>query len=152
MDAYDKLKPYGISISGCIDGFSRKIIWLKASPICSDPKVIAGFYMKTVESLRGFPLCLRSDMGTENGAVEDLQIFLRQQSILRQSSMTPFIYGTSQANQRIELWWSILRKHNSQYWMNLFQELKDDGKFTGSFVHKSLIRFCFLNLIQVGLV
>ena len=23
MDSYDKLKPYGIAINGCIDGFSR---------------------------------------------------------------------------------------------------------------------------------
>ena len=27
-DGYDKLKPYGFPIHGCIDGWSRKIIWL----------------------------------------------------------------------------------------------------------------------------
>ena len=30
IDGYDKLKPYGISIHGAIDGFSRRIIWLKS--------------------------------------------------------------------------------------------------------------------------
>lgn len=25
-DVYDKLKPFGIAISGCIDGFSRKVM------------------------------------------------------------------------------------------------------------------------------
>lgn len=39
MDSYDKLKPYGICINGCIDGFSRQIIWLRAGPTSSDPKV-----------------------------------------------------------------------------------------------------------------
>lgn len=29
VDGYDKLKPFGVAISGCIDGFSRKIMWLK---------------------------------------------------------------------------------------------------------------------------
>ena len=29
IDGYDKLKPYGFPIHGCIDGFSRKIIWMK---------------------------------------------------------------------------------------------------------------------------
>ena len=28
LDCYDKLKPYGFCISGCIDGFSREMIWL----------------------------------------------------------------------------------------------------------------------------
>ena len=30
IDSYDKLKPYGICINGCIDGYSRYIIWLEA--------------------------------------------------------------------------------------------------------------------------
>lgn len=29
IDCYDKLSRYGIKIHGCIDGFSRQIIWLK---------------------------------------------------------------------------------------------------------------------------
>ena len=29
MDGNDKLKPYGISIHGCIDGYSRKVLWLQ---------------------------------------------------------------------------------------------------------------------------
>lgn len=39
MDSYDKLKPYGICINGCIDGFSRHIIYLRAGSTSSDPKV-----------------------------------------------------------------------------------------------------------------
>ena len=29
MDGYDKLKPYGFAIHGCIDGLSRRLIWLQ---------------------------------------------------------------------------------------------------------------------------
>ncbi|CAH0563093.1 unnamed protein product [Brassicogethes aeneus] len=59
-----------------------------------------------------------------------------------------FIYGTSQCNQRIESWWSMLRKHSAQFWMNLFQGLKEDGHFTGSALDKALIQFCFLGILQ----
>ena len=40
---YDNLKTNGISINGCIDGFSRKIIWLEAYYTSSDPLVVAGY-------------------------------------------------------------------------------------------------------------
>lgn len=30
MDGYDKLKPYGIAISGCIDSFSHYVVWMEA--------------------------------------------------------------------------------------------------------------------------
>ena len=42
IDGYDKLKPYGICISGCIDGFSRKMIWLNTHSTNSDLRLIAG--------------------------------------------------------------------------------------------------------------
>eukprot|EP00794_Sanderia_malayensis_P001193 gene1193-564_t len=29
VDGYDKLKPYGFPIHGCIDGFSRRILWFQ---------------------------------------------------------------------------------------------------------------------------
>ncbi|KAF3847309.1 hypothetical protein F7725_020337 [Dissostichus mawsoni] len=32
--------------------------------------------------------------------------------------------------------------------MNLFQTLQEDGHFTGDFLDKSLIQFCYLNLVQ----
>lgn len=43
VDAYDKLKPYGLCISGCIDGFSRHIMWLNMYHTSSNPRVIARY-------------------------------------------------------------------------------------------------------------
>lgn len=40
IDSYDKLKRYGICINGCVDGFSRRIIWINAYNTSSDPQVI----------------------------------------------------------------------------------------------------------------
>lgn len=41
IDGHDKLKPFGFSIHGCIDGFSRRLIWLEVSTINKNPEVIA---------------------------------------------------------------------------------------------------------------
>ena len=31
MDGYDKMKPFAITVSGCVDGYYRNIIWLARS-------------------------------------------------------------------------------------------------------------------------
>ncbi|KAG5879819.1 hypothetical protein JTB14_007671 [Gonioctena quinquepunctata] len=136
IDSYDKLKPYGIAINGCIDGFSRNVLWLKAAFTNNAPAVISGYFMNTVESLGGCPKMIRTDMGTENGYVEQMQNFFGDRNL-----GAIFIYGRSTANQRIESWWNILRKRTAQFWMNLFKSLKDNGHFNGSFIDKSLVQF-----------
>lgn len=150
VDSYDKLKRYGICINGCIDGFSRHIIWLRAGCSSSDPKVIAGYYLDAIRQLGGCPETIRTDNGTENGNVEKIQVILTDLYRNNAGNKPAFIYGRSTANQRIESWWSILRKHNSQYWITLFETLRDDGLFDGSYLDKSLIQFCFMDIIQVS--
>lgn len=146
MDSYDKLKRYGIAINGCIDGFSRYVIWLRAGRTSSDPKVIAGYYLDALKEVNGCPLRIRADFGTENGAVSAIQTVMLED--LREGPY--FIYGRSTANQRIESWWSILRKQNAQFWMNFFQTMRDDYLFDGTFLDKALCQFCFLEIIQVS--
>ena len=48
MDRYDKIKPYGFEIHDTIDGFSRKILWLRVSSSKNNPKVIASSYMDCI--------------------------------------------------------------------------------------------------------
>lgn len=70
-DGYDKLKPYGFPIHGCIDGWSRKIIWLHMAR--------ASFYLQSVQTY-GCPMKLRSDCGTENGIMAGMQCEFRSSS------------------------------------------------------------------------
>lgn len=150
MDGYDKLKPYGIAIHACIDGFSRYVVWMEAYNTNNDPKVIADYYISTVTRLGGCPERLRADPGTENGHVKEMQVFLRRNHTDHYAGESSFMYGCSTANQRIESWWGIFRKQSGQFWMDIFQTLRDDGHFSGDFLDKNLIQFCFLNLVQVG--
>lgn len=71
LDSYDKLKPFGICVNGCIDGFPRKIIWMNAFTTSSDPKIIGGYYMEAVQRLGGCLRIVRGGRGTENVKVRD---------------------------------------------------------------------------------
>lgn len=149
IDGYDKLSPYGIAIHGCIDGFSRNIVWLEAYKSNSDPKVIASYYVNAIKIHDECPRLIRADHGTENGHVKQVQQFLRRNENDSFAGENSFVYGRSTSNQRIESWWGILRKQNAQFWMNIFEEIKDEDLFSGDFLDKCLIQFCFLNIIQV---
>ena len=54
IDSYDKLKPYDNCVNGCIDGYSRYIIWLEAFKTNSDPAVIGSYFMSAVEWRMGY--------------------------------------------------------------------------------------------------
>ena len=66
VDGFDKLKPYGFPIHGCVDGWSRKIIWLKVTKSNNHPDIITNFFLNCVEKLGGFPVKLRTDCGKDD--------------------------------------------------------------------------------------
>lgn len=149
MDSYDKLKRYGICINGCVDGFSRKVLWLKAYSTSSDPKVIAGYFMEAVDEYKGCPRIIRADKGTENADTCTIQRLLRQDGTDTFAGEKSFLYGRSTMNQRIEYWWSFLRKECTEFWIDFLTGLKNEGHYDGDFIDKNLIIFSFLGIIQV---
>lgn len=44
VDGYDKLKPFGFCIHGCIDGYSRRIMWLEVASSNNNPAIVAKYY------------------------------------------------------------------------------------------------------------
>ncbi|XP_061600124.1 uncharacterized protein LOC133462737 [Cololabis saira] len=148
VDGYDKLKPFGIAISGCIDGFSRKVLWLKCGKSNNDPRVIAQNYIECVAEFGVCPMRLRTDCGTENGLMAALHCSLRSEHTDEFAGAKSHMYGTSTSNQRIESWWSYFRKQRSQFWMDLFSDLRERHLFNGSYEHTNLLRYCFLDVLQ----
>ena len=55
IDGHDKLKPYGLSIYGCIDGYSRQIIWLRVASTNKVPELIAKYYLDALKQILGKP-------------------------------------------------------------------------------------------------
>ena len=91
MDGYAKLKPFGIAIHICIDGYSRQIIWLEAYYSNNNPRIVLGYYLKVVKEKEGCPRKIRADHGTEN-----------RNSPVSFAGEGSFIYGQNTTNQRIE--------------------------------------------------
>lgn len=151
VDGYDKLKPFGFAISGCIDGFSRRVMWLTCGHTNNDPAVIAHNFISCVQRMGVVPMRLRTDCGTENGTLAAIQCTLRHHHTDYYSGLRSHMYGTSMSNQRIESWWSILRKARAQFWINLFGDLRNDGHFNGSNEHQCLLQFCFQHILQADL-
>ena len=139
IDGYDKLKPFGIAIHGAIDGYSRRILWLKLSS-SNNPKVIANYYLCCIKELNLIPHVVRA----ENVTVCGIQRFLRRNHTDSQSKDKSFIYGHSTANQRIESWWSQLFKSMTSWWITFFKDIVVNGLFDISLnLHLQCLHFCF---------
>ena len=72
-DGYDKLKPFGIAIHGCIDGqvilycnlsilkltfmpnhrYSRRVMWLHTAMSNNKPEYIATYFVECIRTIRG---------------------------------------------------------------------------------------------------
>ncbi|XP_028412582.1 uncharacterized protein LOC114535477 [Dendronephthya gigantea] len=149
MDGYDKLKPYGFPIHGGIDGFSRKILWLEVSRSNNDPRVAATYYLNQVKEVEGCPLQLVTDCGTENGIAASMQCFFRSRDNDELAGERSHRYCSSPSNQRIEAWWSFLRKHRSSWWINLFKDMIDyDLLDLENGFHIECLWFCFSKVLQ----
>lgn len=101
------------------------MLWLKVSRTNNDPAVVAGFYLETVENEGGCPVILRTDNGTENSLIVAVQSHFRCDGHDEHAGTKAHVYGSSHSNQRIECWWSSLRKSRSNWRINFFKDLID---------------------------
>ncbi len=151
IDGHDKLKPFGFSVHGCIDGFSRRLIWLEVNTTNKNPEVIAQYYLDAVKQIGGAPQKIRSDDGSENSLIEAIHTYLRYSNSDNDTPVDSccFAIGRSTANQRIEAYWSHLVKDGPGWWINFFKDLRDLNLFNDSDpIHIECIRFCFMQILR----
>ena len=142
MDGYDKLKPWGFPIHGCIDGFSRRILWLKVCKSNNFPSIPASYYLEVVTKLGGCPAELVSDRGTENSLAATMQSFFRENPESHR-------YVPSPRNQRIEGWWSFFSKNRTVWWRNLLKDMESKGEIDlSSELSKACLWYSFSGLLQ----
>ena len=122
IDGYDKLKPYGFSLHGAIDGFSRRIMWLHTLRSNKNPKEVCCLYLNTIRST-GVPRKVVGDKGNENVNIAASQRFFRRNENDSSAGYNSFRYGKSISNQRIEAPWSQLRRSCTNWWINFFKDL-----------------------------
>ena len=151
LDGHDKLKPFGVSIHGCIDGFSRYLIWLEVASSDKKPELIAKFYLDPVKSLEGIPLQIKAYNGTEHSLIEPMHLHL---SVLNANlEMNHFRIITLPQNQRIELYWSVLQRDRLGWWRRFFQDLVDLKLLnTDDPVVLDCLHYCFMGIIREELL
>ena len=72
-DSHYKLEPYGFSIHGGIDGFSRRVLWLEVSTSNKMPEIIAKYYLDAVKR-NGLPVNVKAGDGTEHSFVQPIHM------------------------------------------------------------------------------
>ena len=140
-DGYDKLKPYGFPIHGCIDGWSRKILWLFVTRSNNQPHNIGTYYLESVKTYGGCPVDLVTDLGTENGIMAGIHAFFRNNPDRHR-------YVPSPRNQRIESWWAFFRRTHTSWWIDYFKELVEKEVDLTKELHSECLWFCYAPLLQ----
>ena len=129
----------------CIDGYSRRIMWLKCAYSNHSPQLIASYFVECTSAIGGFPSTVRTDCGTENVLLAAIQVWST-------GNNQGHLYGTSPSNQRIESWWSFFRRCHSQGSIDFFESMVADGLYQrGNVRQTECIRFCFMGLLQENL-
>ena len=141
-DGYDKLKPFGFPIHGCVDGFSRKIIWLQVCRTNNNPVVPAHYFLTALKEFKVCPNVLRTDCGTENGIMASIQSLIH-------NDVNSHKYGTSQSNQRIENLWSHFKRTYTTWIINYFKEMMEtDVLRLGDQFQMECLWFTYSELLQ----
>lgn len=125
IDAHCKLEHFGFQIYGCIDAYSRYVIWAYVG-ISSRTKVsVLRQYCEIIQHFGFIPEIIRSDHGIETDMIADCHFQLSNQYGGAEFNEC-FFYGTSRANQRIESFWGQTTKSSVYYWQDYFKALEDN--------------------------
>ena len=126
IDQYDKLKPY-FPIHGCVDGYSRKVLWLCVVPSNNNPHNVVELYLDQVARVGGCPLVTRTDRGNENELIAAMQRFFRAFQTDTDRAYVSHRWGSSTSNQRIEANWSRFRRGGGGQWIDVLDRLRQRG-------------------------
>lgn len=120
LDSHHKLIRWRMVIHGAIDGYSRKILYLKCANN-NQAATVVSFFSHAVSDF-GLPDKVRSDKGGENTDIWRYMLYHH-----RNMEPSCIITGSSTHNQRIERLWSDVFRCVGQIFYNLLYGLEDDG-------------------------
>ena len=141
MDGNLKLRDYGFVLHGCIDGYSRRIVYLEANTNNRANTVLSAF-LKGIEHVGAVPHRVRSDKGLENKDVARWMIHMNG------PDQGSFITGRSVHNQRIERLWRDVNRWLTPFHL-IFAILRQNDLYEPTDpVDKTAIIFVYLPLLR----
>ncbi|KAI7951433.1 hypothetical protein MJO28_007117 [Puccinia striiformis f. sp. tritici] len=130
-DGHDKLKPYGITIYGFVDAWSRKILGMYVHVTNNDPMHVGVYFLQLVTAAGGIPLNVTTDKGTETGDMAAYQIQFTQRYNPHPSdeAKTHMHFTKSVHNQKIESLWSRMMKEHNRSIIDLILKQIESGDY-----------------------
>ena len=144
MDGNHKLiQPYRVVIHGGIDGYSRLVVFLKASVDNRASTVFSSFQEAVAQY--SLPSCVRTDLGLEN--IEVARFMVHTRGVNRGSIIT----RTSVHNQRIKRLWREVNSIVCSRFINIFVCLEHFGVDNTNENHLFALQVAYLLLINEAL-
>ena len=128
VDGHSKLSRWGIEIYGCIDTYSRRLMWLYVGHSAQTQLSVARQFALVVQQKGFFPKRIRADRGSETMMLADSQFNLYRHWLLQEGLVGTlsdlgnhairecFLFGPSTRNIRIEGYWGHLQKSQLSPW------------------------------------
>ena len=120
LDGHHSLIRWGLVIHGCIDGFSRRIMFLKCNNNSLSQTVLE-LFLNATEKDGLWPSRIRVDHGVENVLVCEAMVQARG------TGRGSFIAGPSTRNQRIERLWRDVFRCVCQFCYYVLFAMEDTG-------------------------
>ena len=153
LDGHDKLCGYQnwtfpLAVYGCLDTFSRKILFLFLSHSNSDPLIIGNRYLAYLTETQILPKTLRVDKGTETGKMASIHVFLQDKIGDLENPMDSIIFGPSTTN-KIERWWRDLHERLEKYFKQQLSELLSNREYDPhNILDRKLLYYVYKPIIE----
>ncbi len=146
LDGHHSLIRWGLVIHGCIDGFSRRVVFLKCSPN-NYARTVLNLFMESIANDGGlWPSRIRVDRGVENVLVCEAMVNRHGEG------RGSFVAGPSTRNQRIERLWREVFRCVCYFYYYLFYALEQSGMLDlDNALHMFILHLVFVPRINFSL-
>ena len=153
LDGHDKLcgcqnSTFPLGVYGCIDTFSRKILFLFVCHSNSNPLVVGKMYLQYLFEAEMLPRNLRVDRGTETGKMATIHVYLLNKHEDMNDPPDAIIYGPSTSN-KIERWWRELHEQLEKFFKEQLTILLRGREYEPhSALDRQLLAYVFIPVVQ----